>query len=692
MILKLENGYLELNDLIEVEKKVKLFEDVSTTEGDFSYSFTIPKTNNNVRLISIYSTNDANRRWVRRINAEIQTETGSVIHKGFITIDGDNLRAYTASFFSGNSNWIDELNFSLLDLDWSAFDKSSLDFTSSEGVVMPLTDRGGLKNRMSAMFTLDDFQAYIYVKSLIQNILNFSGLKMSGDLQNNPLYNRMITSSGTNKALQNEIDKRTVYAASLINQTVTITPTTMVTPNVSSPYYNSQLNNFNTANYRYTADINLRYLTVELNLVLVKATPTNFIVVRVLQNGTDVVAAKGYFNVTKVIDKFEFIPSLTSAGDYIQVQVYKGASFIPNQTLVAGSNIKIYPTHFYKTFAAGVIPDMTAGVFLSNVFKMFNCLVSYNGNTKTLNVKNFDKVLESEPIDISEYMTISDNDFQDFISDYARKNLMVWQDQNNDDIEEYNDVNEYPYASGIIEIDNDALENQAEILEMDFAAPFQQDYGFLGIQLPLTDFIIYRTVETRELTAVTDSSDVAVFDYSGDPYPVQAIIRISESTVPEYNGEYFHFPLGVSTFFSYTPYLGNATGKIEIMQARYEQSDPVFLLNNPNLQIGDVAGVDQFYVNNLGAQTTIAVANFLETDNFRGSLDFSYLKPIYFNSTEKLLNKGVKSFAEGNLPEKVYNDIDFLRTVRINDSVYYVNKISGYKGSEYPVILELIKK
>ena len=52
MMLKAFGEFLDFDDEIEVEKQIKLFEDISTTDGDYSYQFTLTKTLNNTRILA----------------------------------------------------------------------------------------------------------------------------------------------------------------------------------------------------------------------------------------------------------------------------------------------------------------------------------------------------------------------------------------------------------------------------------------------------------------------------------------------------------------------------------------------------------------------------------------------------------------------------------------------------------------
>lgn len=694
MMVKVGNGYLELNDTIEVDKKVKLFEEFTTVQGDFSYSFSIPSIQNNESLIRFYSPLNSNKPWNFKIPAEVQDDSGITLYKGFIRGENYNYdsREYSASFFSGNTNWMEELDFNILDLDWSEFDKTSFrDFTATEGIVTPLTDRGGiLSSRKSPLFDRSDFQPYFYVKDLIDKILLTRGFKLEGDLRTIPEYQKLATGTGINKYLQGEISKRESYAGKTGTQLFTSLFQKVTFTNVSAPFYNSELGNWDTTNSRYTFDIETKSFEIELNLIF---NAGSYFSMRIRKNGSETIFTKEYDNVKKITDTLtaSMLNENPSAGDYYEVQVGIQSSLWPDRTMVAGSSVLIRPVQFWKIFAGSVIPDIKANLLLSNVFRLFNCLVSYNANTKTITATTFDKILRSVPIDLSEFITVYEDNFEEFTSDYARQNLLVWGEQSNSELQEYNDTNDLPYGSGVIEIDNDFLDERDELMEMDFNAPYHKSYGFLGMDLPVTDFVRYTTKYTVDLNSVSNSGDLAQFNH--DSYPpggtFVGIVRISESTVEEYNGDYF--ALTINAFNGRVGYLGNASGRVEFLEASFVSSDPVFVLVEPNQEIGDISGVESFSAGSYASETTIAVAHFLSTVNFNSSLSFEDLIPKYFSGTEKMLNLGVKSYASGYLSATLYNEIDFTRTVKINESIYFINLIRGYKGSNFLVELELIK-
>lgn len=695
-----DDGFLELEELIEVEKKVKLFDDISTTEGDFSYSFDIPKTLNNISIIEVYSVNDSARRWARKIDASILNDSGVVLHVGFLRIESDsNPRQYQASFFSGNTNWIDQLDFSLLDLDWEYLPMATADQNPTSGITVPIIDKGALSKRRAPVMVDDDFLPFIYVKDLITRVCNFTGIKISGDLLKIPEYNKLIVTSGSNKFQQTRLANIEAYVGKTGNQTIAgsagaATYSVVTFTKVSSPFFNSVNANWNTTNSRYYFDSTIKEIDIEIDWPLDNG--SSGFGFRIYKNGfssTNVIYESVHSPNTRKLklslDEADLGYDLPESGDYYTF----GMSCISSRDVLSGASVRITPRKFYDFFATEAIPDMTATTLISNVFKAFNILASYNALNKTIYANNLDRILNSDPLDLSEYLTVDENNFEEFVSNYSKRNTLTWSQGNSDFIEKFDSENDNPYASGVIEIDNDFLEEEDMLIEMDFKNVWQQRVNAFGLDLPYLDMIQETVVDVRDLTSVSDSgaSDEAVFNYSGDPFI--GIIRVSESTRPEYNGDYPQFTYAASSTNGRVLYTGNATGKVELIALSMKSSDPVFLLNNPSQSVPTVAGLDQIFIaSNFIGYSTLSITNFLNTSNFPASLGFDKLKDRYFSVTEKLLNTGIKTYASGNIPEAIYNQIDFNRTIRIGESVYYINAITGYKGSKYSVTFELIKK
>jgi len=109
MMIKVSNEFLEFNELIEVEKQIKLFEEISTTDGDFSYSFELAKTLTNTRILQNPQPDNISKLVYQKIPAQILSDDGALIHDGYMRIE-QITTDYHCSFFGGNNNWFGMLS------------------------------------------------------------------------------------------------------------------------------------------------------------------------------------------------------------------------------------------------------------------------------------------------------------------------------------------------------------------------------------------------------------------------------------------------------------------------------------------------------------------------------------------------------------------------------------------------------
>lgn len=717
MIVKVGDKYLELNEPIQVEKKVKLLDDISTVDGDFSYSFSIPSTKHNEDIIRFYNINNSDKPWNFKIAASIEDDSGIPIYLGYIR--GESFseieRAYQASFFSGNSSWIQELNFPLSEVNWSQYDRDQFaqaiidSWSRTTGIVWPLVDRGSLNTRSSVTVFEDDFQPFIYYKDAVNAVINQAGIKLKGDILKDPIYNALITSNNGRKGYQKRIAQRSVKVGKNVPQTVNSTSyANVVLPNVTAPYYNSELSNWNTTTYRYTFDTNVKEATFNYYLKLSIST-LSYAQVRILYNGTTKLYDKEYRQV-KILssgeithDDLEVSLAGYATGDYIELQIKKTYSVFGGFDVIVGSYFEVKPVKFFTAFADALVPNITGTELLSQAFKIFNVLPSYNQITKEIDTRKFENIAQQTPIDVSEYVTIQEDNYEEFISDYAKRNLLIWDEQSSDDVTNYNESNTIPYGGGYIDIDNDFLEEQDTLIEMGFVAAFQKSYGTFGVELPAINSVsVQETTTTLSITSVTNNGGQAQFNHSAGT--IGSLVRISNSTNELYNGDYRRITISGTAFvLQDLPFDTNATATAtELEFIDQDNDEQVLLINNPNLLLSDYTGVDSIYFFDASAnQTRMAIANFKPFDRFRGSLVFgsleepSSLVSKYYRTVSAMLNTGIKSFGLAFLPLNVYRSIDFLRPLFYKDSkrnvLFYPNKLTGYISSKIGSVIELIK-
>lgn len=263
MMLRVNNEYLDFDDVVEVEKQVKLLESIDTADGDFSYQFSLPRTINNIKILGNPQPDNISKPVYQRIDAALLNDSGAELFKGYLRVERLK-EVIDCSFFAGNNNWFGLLAGNLQDLDWSEFDLeiSESNFAAAifntEGVVLPLIDNGVLVSRGTTQLKLEDFVAGIYVKSVFEKVFNSHGIKIQGELLDDVNFNAAITvKSGKS---QEDIDDRSsfVHSTNSPNPNDDTYRKAVFTNDSVFPYFDGAQNNYNLALSRYVADVKMK--------------------------------------------------------------------------------------------------------------------------------------------------------------------------------------------------------------------------------------------------------------------------------------------------------------------------------------------------------------------------------------------------------------------------------------------------
>lgn len=734
MMIKTNNGYLDFDDIIEVERQVKLFEEIATTDGDFSYQFQAEKTSPNLKMLGFPFPDNKTKLVYHKIDAQLVSDDGLQVYDGFLRIEGITTVIYL-SFFSGNNNWfgllsgpISDVDFSDLDIDQTQSNIQSAIF-NTEGVIFPLLDNGALISRGFNHLKVEDFVAGIYVKTVFKRIFQHHSIKIQGDLLNDVTYNSIFTLR--NGKSQEELDASTVYAlktSTLARPGENVHYKLLFDNDSVYPAYDGTDDAFDITTSVFTAKARMR-IDIEVTALpaIIDASYNNriYIYINGVYTFVDVgLDAGGLYNsatpgdadTSKLVRSF-----ILESGDTLEVySEWQQSTGATANNIVSGS-IKITPTFLYKAYGNSIVPNWTQQQFVSNILRGFNILSHYNSFTKTLTFDLFDKLKSKEQLDLSDYISIIDVDYIDFISNYGKRNLLSYQEVEFDEIRDYNIQNFFRYAQGVIEADNDFLEPSVDIIESDFSNPQSYINPVFDMSMERVNFITFEEKEGTEVTTVTDSSGVARFRVDQDLFLVDDIVRISDSTNLLYNGDWvvsLRVPEttpgakdGYVQFFG-LQYDTDATARMTLLRYKINESDDVYLLwNIPLYAVVNFSGKTSMKLENTDLET-MAVAYFsllntgrqINTD-FNQSLSFGEIAdPLFYQRTmvetywsmfEGIVNDPVKLFSTANLPYNVFINIDFLRPITIKtletSNMYYLNRITGYEASEKQCTLELIK-
>jgi hypothetical protein len=711
MILKVNNEFLEFNGEIEIERKTKLFEDISLNSGDFSYEFEIPNTSTNRRILGIEDVNIVDKLVYLDTSTELISDNGQIIYYGFLKI-GSISENINASFFSGNSNWISKLPVDLRDVNLTKYDRSFEDTLAppllrdaNDGVVFPLFDAGLLSLRNSAVLNFDDFVPWIYVKTVVQQIFTQSGIKITGEILKDPIYDKLIISKGSNEWYQSFINDRSAFVSKTSNQTLS-SGDTVILDKETFPNYKGL--NFDTGTYLYSADVDMT-LKVVLNYTITSGTGE----LSLRGTPTSIIPAASSFirdanNYTVTWDEIKI-----KAGQTIDVAAQTGLSF----TITTKTSVNITPIKFVKSYANSILPDWTTGQFLDEVFKLFNVVIDYDEVSNSLEVNLFKNIKDKAPQDLSNYISsITRTDYFEFIDSYGKINNFQYQSLDTDEAKDYERRNGVPFGSGQIELDNSYIQESVDVVDSAFTPLINVNNEILNASLAKAEFIQASEDETISVTSVTDVSGKARFDCaSAHLLKIGTLVRLKDFTSYSGDGIVESTPTSTTFILVNINFVANETGNLIKLLVGFQDSDihlGLFLQKYATSNLGIVSG---YKIHNGQNAQTYTRAHYVwfskpgvgsPVDDVNGDLSFGRVNlsnynsktnmiNSYFSEFRNVLNDPIKIFCEMYLPETVFRNLTFSRPVRVSsidaNSLFYLNRISGYKGSHLPCEVELIK-
>jgi hypothetical protein len=719
-MIKVGNEYLDFDDDITLERQIKLFENIATSNGDFSYAFDIPKTINNTRILAAPFPDNIIKNVYHRIESEIVSNDGVSIYNGYLRIERIT-DVYSCSFFAGNNNWFSLLTGSMMDLDFSEFEKEitidtiTASWNDKDGVKYPLVDLGNLSTRSENVFQLIDFMPFTFVHTLMEKIFSSVGISLSGELLADPMYKKSLIAANPNS--DKAIKARTTYAGKDPFGPLT-TYQLMTFPNDSvAPFFDGDNNNFNAAISRYTADVGM---IVDIEF-LFNFDDAILLAWQIRINGVQ--TTDGTFDGANIYN--EDIPAqifknnvMLNAGDTLEI--WAGAVGVTSN--ITSGYLKITPKTLFKTFSEQLLPNWSKQKFVSNVLRIFNIIPSYDPIHKNVTFDIFENINKKQAIDLSEYISETQVDYTEFISNYGKMNLLEYKQMTGfDEIDKYNGENRLPYGNGSIIVDNDFLDDEKQIVQSDFTAPF--DYYNVAFDLPLARINV-NTVqegETITVTQVNDSSGIAEFVLgNGHGLIIGDLVRIKNSNIPAYNGDHI-VSLLVSTDkvqLYNVSFIDDADLDLAKLNTIRANGDDVFIV----LDTGNLPGAEAFYTSKtdiviglpgfiyLTDEPSLAFFNMPNVgrainDIFTQSLAFGSInlpdryqmpiKDIYYALFGRILNDPVKLKSKTCIPYSIFMGIDFLRPIYVKTletvNLYYLNRMTDYQAPYKEATAELIK-
>lgn len=705
MLLKVNGSYLNFSGEVDIDKQAKLFEELDASTGDVSYDIEVEITNENLSLLGIQSIDTAVKNIYKNVSCIVETSGGIPVYYGSLQIT-DITDKIECTFYSGNSNWIDLISGSIKDLDFSEYTISYSDITTTnsttEGIIVPFVDRGILVDRIGNVLNIQrgtsieyamDYQPFIYAKTAMKKIFAGAGLKLAGSLLNDYRYNNLIFTSNV-QSQQSIIDSRTCYVGKSATQAITVYA--LVTfPKETDPYFDGDNNNYDSVNSIYTSDINVVvYVNVYLEATIVGSYEWELRV-----NGVAILT-QGFINIVNYGDQFEL-----SSGDTIEVYA---RAVVGTLTLTTNTYFRVSPLIFLDVIPQLYVPPQEKIDFVSNIIKMFNVIPTYDYFSKTVYLNKFTDIVKKDAIDISQYLKSIDGvNFTETVENYAQNSLFEYNQIDTLEQNTYNQGNTVPYGCGVMQIDNDFIPSQKTVVEIDAAAPFSYLNVKFNTELLNLGYVTENELTTVEVTSVTNSGGLALFNYTGDFNGLTGgnAVRVN-TTLYVGNGIVLGTGAGVFSLAGVS-YIGNSTGSATKFE--YEENtseDVVFALVAPNTAVTNFSSLS-----NIAGLSSVAYAWFdkaktgrnidniihglaFDTPNQSGKYQRTLLQD-YYPDVQRIMNNPVKLKCTFYFPLSVFRRLNFEEPVFLSTAKtsgrYLINKFSGYSESYLPCNVELIK-
>lgn len=693
MMLRVGSEYLDFNAPITQERKVKLFEEIDSTQGDVSFEFEIYLSSRNANILGFPFPDNARKRTYQRINATLLNDEGQSIAPGFIKIERKIGNTLYCSFFGGNSDWFAALTGNLRDLTGGQVEINEANIQASwdntSGVIFPLVDSGILNERGHAHLLIDDFHPFVYLHTLVKAVFQKYSIKLTGELFTDWLYRNAIVSSGWAQDVESHRVSAKKTASTAVDNTANPIPFEDVSAPFFSPDYYNPVTGAFTAPYR---------MIVKVKATVIFSDESDLYQISPARNSMPIPGKLFYSAVGEdraTMDVNVFLEAGNTLTVYAEVRNTGGTAN------AIGGTLDITPLFVYNLASYGeILPDWTEAEFISNVFRIFNALPSYDIITKTLTVNLFDKLNSKDPVDISRHIKSQETDYVEFVSEYAKRNKLIYDSDDN-------------YGSGVIETNNEFLEEETEALESDFfTRPAYKSKAFKTNVEKLEFMESFEYVKT-EINSITDSSDIARFNVTSTSLmSVGQLVRI-ETENGLYDGDYVIGTVGVGFFeIDDLSYLADDTGTaLRILQIPEPNDEFHILVSVPDILISSFSDAESYLFE--GSEVTrMAYAYFNLWDEgrvintmYRQSLFFGsdgtenfYQRTVidtYWSQFRRVLNDPVKERIIAQLPWVVHHKIDFLRPIQIKTlettNLYYCNLERGYQNSYTDCELELIK-
>lgn len=703
------------NEVLEVEGKVAMTKQAVSlfgfkVKGDYSVNFRVDNNSETREKLNYQGPQMLNQTaWTRQPWSMMRD--GNIFMRGAIVIQSDYGDYLDCYFVSGNSNWISLLSALITTLDLSAYitqlNKATIASKTSatSGIIFPMADWAYAYQKNGSDFyqypitdqtgstSFFDFYPCLYLHTLVTEIFQQNGLKISGSVLDDPLYKSFIVTP-TNGQMQRPPFKDMtangslqVYAFSASYQKYTSFTETSDPDNLFS-------------NNTYTAN---KTASMYVTLTITSFFSTDVVTIDIYKNGVSVYSAP----FPAVVAPYIFTSSLLTYvyGDTFEVYV-KSASgaFQLTLNLLIETPVVIGPGDFIdpKYF----LPSLACLEVVKFVINYFGCEAYFNQYSKTVRVDIIDKIKLEDAEDWSEYYQSHRNEYSVV---QAENNYIRFKENGADEsIVNYNASHLTDYGDGNITTGN-RIKVENELAKYPFSP---SSFGQSLNSMFLTSVPLITLADSGKPQAYTFTIDPGFpanstqfsWGAASDIIPSGEVIRITNS-----NGASLGFFIssgGTTTSVVVPlPFTQTDTGYIYRQAITFNDVGARFLAVRPSSLITDFSDKSSISIKDSSGTTTgittIPYATFSKkTVNYNidlwqancaidnpdsGGFTDPTIVQLYFGKISNILNNpNVRS--QLILPEAVFHSFDFSQFVYLKverlEGYFMVESIANYQESD----------
>lgn len=696
-------------------------------KGDVSVNFTIPNNSENRKILGYHGFNQSNNPAFSQQSFSV-TKNGNVLAKGYIVIQSDNGQELDCFFISGNT-WINSLNTSIKQFDYNEYtvypdnfidvnriNISSTIYPKEYGIIFPIVDwayegkkyQSGAQVKIKKRVYLDEWDSkdyfpemlpVVYLHTIVKEIAKKSNIKLSGNLFDDGVYNRIVITPETA-----DLEWPDFFVNDSLIKAQTIITTSMSSGYNLVSFENKVFGDWMWTDPQYTA----KYTGVYSITIDWKTDSTDSYNFRAYINGS-YVSDKQYINTivnsdTGITQGFVYLEK----GDYLELYAYSGGGYdIQPFTSIEVSLMKsLYFNDFVLQYGpyipvSAIVPDIKAIDLIKFIVNYFGCVATFDQYTSTLTINKSSLFKDSE--DWSSYVKSYQIDYN---NDVAQNNYIRFKDVDDNVIKSYNEISEIGYGNGNIEANR--VKQERVISELPFGPAADIFNNNWNMQLPSVGLITLSQKDNFQFTSVTDDAGFAVLNgtFEGFSNSVDQLVYVQSDL---YSGYYFITAANSTTIHLDANFIDNASGIVSTVQKDLSSSESRILLVNGQTDFPTISDLEGFKNEDGTLIDWMPYCWFYkqktgkDIDNYKDSLAINDLINANFGNrtiSEAFYGK-IKSAYQAPglktsmlLDEKTFQEFDFTKLVYLNtgdiNGYFFVDSIINYKDSITPVQVNLI--